>query len=90
MLVKLTASVFFSHSKHDINIINYFSNIFTHIGLQGTFYEWQTPYTNYAGQTITEIIHHPDTVAVFVLLGKKLESPLHLHPNILITGLVSR
>jgi hypothetical protein len=75
MFVKLTASVFFSHSKHDINIINYFSHIFTNIGLQGTFYEWQRPDTNYAGQTITEIITNPDTIAVFVLLGKKLENP---------------
>jgi hypothetical protein len=32
-------------------------------------------YGNYAGMTISDIIRHPDTVAVFVLLGKNLEKP---------------
>ena len=75
MVARLTISVFFSHSKHDIDIVNYFSNIFINIGLRGMFYEWQEQYTNYAGQTITNIILHPDTLAVFVLLGKKLQNP---------------
>jgi hypothetical protein len=72
---RLTVSVFFSHSKHDRNIKNYFSNIFTHIGLHGIFFEWQQPYNNYAGQTISSIICDPNTAAVFVLLGKYLENP---------------
>jgi hypothetical protein len=70
-----TTSVFFSHSKHDRNLINYFSNIFTDIGLQGIFFEWQKPYSNYAGRTISNIICDPDSAAIFVLLGKYLENP---------------
>jgi hypothetical protein len=68
-------SIFFSHSKGDTQIVDYFSNIFTHIGLHGLFYEWQVQPDNYAGQRITNIICHPSTVAVFVLLGKNLERP---------------
>jgi hypothetical protein len=64
MSFRFMTSVFFSHSKYDRNLINYFSNIFTHIGLQGRFFEWQEVYSNYAGMTISNIIRHPDTVAV--------------------------
>ena len=70
-----TISVFFSHSKHDRTIRDYFSNIFTYIGLHGIFFEWQQQYGNYAGWTISNTIGHPDTVAVFVLLGRNLERP---------------
>lgn len=75
MFCRFTTSVFFSHSKHDRNLINYFSNIFTHIGLKGIFFEWQQLYSNYAGTTISNTICHPDTIALFVLLGKNLEKP---------------
>jgi hypothetical protein len=68
-------TVFFSHSKGDKQIVDYFSNIFANIGLRSLFYEWQVLPDNYAGQRITNIICHPSTVAVFVLLGKKLERP---------------
>jgi len=68
-------SVFVSHSRHDKQIVDYFTNIFAHIGLHAQFYEWQRKYTGYAGQEITDHICNPDTVAVFVLLGKNLESP---------------
>ena len=68
-------SVFVSHSKHDRNLINYFYNIFAHIGLCGIFFEWQRLNPNYAGLTISNCIRHSDVVAVFVLMGKNLERP---------------
>jgi hypothetical protein len=70
-----TPSVFFSHSKHDRSLINYFTNIFAHIGLRGIFFEWQQQYPNYAGLTISNCIRHPDTVAVFVLMGRNVVRP---------------
>jgi hypothetical protein len=70
-----TASVFFSHSKHDHNLINYFLHIFTDIGLRGIFFESQQLYEDYAGWTISNTIGRPDTITVFVLLGKNLEKP---------------
>jgi hypothetical protein len=69
----MSPSIFFSHSKQDRNLVNYFSNIFVNIGLHGIFFEWQQLPPNYAGLTITNWIRHRDVVAVFVLLGKNLE-----------------
>jgi hypothetical protein len=68
-------SIFFSHSKHDRNLIDYFSKIFAYIGLHGIFFEWQQLHPNYAGLTISSWIRHPDVVAVFVLMGINLVSP---------------
>jgi hypothetical protein len=39
------------------------------------FYEWQRAYDQYAGEIITNIICHPNTSALFVLLGPALQDP---------------
>jgi hypothetical protein len=39
------------------------------------FFEWQREYNRYAGETIANIISHPDTSALFVLLGPALQNP---------------
>ena len=75
MFLRYTPSVFFSHSKHDRNLIDYFSKIFAFIGLRGIFFEWQQLPPNYAGLTISEYIRDPDTVAVFVLMGINVLRP---------------
>jgi hypothetical protein len=75
VFLRYTPSVFFSHSKHDRNLIDYFSKIFAFIGLRGIFFEWQQLPHNYAGLTISEYIRDPDTVAVFVLMGINVLRP---------------
>ncbi len=67
--------VFVSHSQHDHNIKNFFSNIFTHIGLQAKYMGWEDLDTNYAGVEITRYIRDIETVAVFLLLGRNLQFP---------------
>jgi hypothetical protein len=71
----MSPSIFFSHSNHDRNLRDYFTNIFANIGLRGIFFEWQRLYPNYAGSTISNWIRHPDVMAVFVLMGRNLEQP---------------
>lgn len=73
-------SVFVSHSKHDVQLRKYFSEIFTNIGLKAKFMEWQDLTGKYAGKEISHMIRagffsDHDTFAVFVLLGKNLENP---------------
>jgi hypothetical protein len=67
--------VFVSHSKHDRQLVNFFSNIFADIGLRGMFYEWQIVPNDYAGRTITSIIRNRECAALFVLLGRNLQRP---------------
>ncbi len=73
-------SVFVSHSKHDVHLRKYFSEIFTNIGLKAKFMEWEKLDDKYAGHEISQIIRAGffsghDTSAIFVLLGKNLEQP---------------
>lgn len=73
-------SVFVSHSKHDIHLRKYFSEIFTSIGLRAKFMEWEDLNGKYAGKEISWMIRSGffsghDTSAVIVLLGQNLERP---------------
>jgi len=73
-------SVFVSHSKHDVQLRKYFSEIFTNIGLKAKFMEWENLRGKYAGKEISRMIRSGifsghDTAALFVLLGKNLENP---------------
>lgn len=73
-------SVFVSHSKHDVDRVNYFAKIFARIGLQTHLMELEDIDNLYAGVRIANIIRsnsavYEDTRAVLVLLGKSLEKP---------------
>jgi hypothetical protein len=67
--------VFISHSQHDDDIKNFFSNIFTHIGLQAKYMEWEDLDRKYAGVEIMQYICSYETVAVLLLLGRNLQFP---------------
>lgn len=73
-------SVFVSHSKHDVALRKFFSEIFTSIGLQAHFMEFAELGGKYAGNEISWMIRAGffsghDTSAVFVLLGENLVRP---------------
>ena len=73
-------SVFVSHSKDDVMIRKFFSEIFTNIGLKAKFMEWTDLTGKYAGDTISKIIRAGffsghDTSALFILLGKGVVNP---------------
>ncbi len=77
-------SVFVSHSKHDINAVNFFAKIFARIGLQAHFMEWEDLSNTYAGYRISDIIRSQwveDTKAVIVLLGNNLLNPPNDKPQ---------
>ena len=66
-------SVFVSHSKDDVEIRKFFSEIFTNIGLKAKFMEWADLTVKYAGDTISKIIQSGflsgnDTHELFILL----------------------
>jgi hypothetical protein len=67
--------VFVSHSQHDHDIKNFFSNIFANIGLQAKYMEWEDLDRKYAGAEIMHYIRSDETVAVLLLLGKNLQFP---------------
>lgn len=60
--------VFVSHSQHDRDIKNFFSNIFAHIGLQAKYMEWENLDKKYAGVEIMNYVCNSETLAVFLLL----------------------
>lgn len=73
-------SVFVSHSKEDVHIRKFFSEIFTNIGLKAKFMEWADLTDKYAGDTISKIIRAGffsghDTSALFILLGNGVVNP---------------
>jgi len=73
-------SVFVSHSKEDVTIRKFFSEIFTNIGLKAKFMEWDDLTGKYAGDVISKIIRagffsNHDTSALFILLGKGVATP---------------
>lgn len=71
-------SVFVSHSKYDVDIVNYFAKVFARLKLQASFMELEDLAGKYQGARISEIIRSKfveDTKAVIVLLGKNLERP---------------
>jgi hypothetical protein len=68
----VTGSIFLSHSKHDEDIINYFSKAFGRVGI--TIMELENLNRRYAGVEISDSIRN-ECNAVAVLLGKKLANP---------------
>lgn len=67
-----------SHSKHDVDIVNYFAKIFARLKLQAHFMELEDLAGKYQGARISDIIRSnfvEDTKAVIVLLGENLEHP---------------
>ncbi|MDE1816924.1 MAG: hypothetical protein KGI11_10250, partial [Thaumarchaeota archaeon] len=78
------ASVFVSHSKHDVDKVNYFSRMIARTKLQASFMELEDLEGEYAGSRISDIIRsnvQEDTNAVLVLLGKNLENPPSATPQ---------
>lgn len=72
------ASIFVSHSKHDIDKVNYFSKIIGTKGITVQLMELEDMGTKYPAARITDIIRSQwdeDTRAVIVLLGKNLLNP---------------
>jgi hypothetical protein len=67
-------SIFISHSKHDENIVNYFSKAFGRVGLPFRLMELEDLSNRYAGYEIRTIIRS-ESDAVAVLLGRSLQSP---------------
>lgn len=79
-------SVFVSHSKHDVPIRKFFSEIFSNIGLRAKFMEWEDMSNIYAGDVISKIIRADffsghDTYAVFILLGRNVANPPSATPE---------
>jgi len=76
-------AIFVSHSKHDVHLRKYFSEIFASIGLKAYFMEWHDLDEQYAGDKISRMIRGGligylrgyETSAVFVLLGENLANP---------------
>jgi len=67
--------VFISLSQHDHDVKNFFSDIFTDIGLQTKYMEWEALDSRYAGADIMHYIRSDDTVALLLFLGKNLQFP---------------
>jgi hypothetical protein len=69
--------VFVSHSKYDIEIRKFFSEIFAMAGIVPKYMEFEDLDGKYAGVEIANKIKHPidGSSAVFVLLGKNVENP---------------
>lgn len=79
-------SVFVSHSKEDVEIRKFFSEIFTNIGMQAKFMEWADLSGKYAGDEISKIIRAGffsghDTSALFILLGNGVSTPQSSTPQ---------
>ena len=73
-------SVFISHSKGDVHLRKFFSEIFSGLELRAQFIEFEELSGKYAGHEISRMIRAGllsghDTAAVFVLLGDSLERP---------------
>ncbi len=78
-------AVFVSHSKHDVELKKYFSQIFAHIGLKAKFMEWENLDNKYAGKEISDIIRGSwfgeNVSAVIVLLSSNLTNPPSAFPQ---------
>jgi hypothetical protein len=69
-----------SHSKHDSDIVNYFSKAFGRVGLSLQLMELENLTNKYAGFEISNIITN-ESGGVAVLLGKNLQSPPTMSPE---------
>lgn len=70
----VTGRIFLSHSKHDEEIINYFTKAFARVKIGIKLMELENLSQRYAGVEISDSIRY-ECNAVAVLLGKKLANP---------------
>lgn len=71
-------SIFVSHSKHDAEIRNFFTNITSRVGIKNYFMEWENLENQYPGTRIADIIRSnviENVKFVVVLLGPNLAHP---------------
>lgn len=71
-------SIFVSHSKHDVEIRNFFTNITSRVGIKNYFMEWEDLENQYPGPRIADIIRSnvmENVKFVVVLLGPNLANP---------------
>ena len=76
------SAVFVSHSKLDKEIINFFTNITSRLGIQNIFIKWEDLGTKNPGKRIRDIITSnwvENVELVVVLLGKNLANPPNFH-----------
>jgi hypothetical protein len=73
--------VFISHSKYDIEIVEFFRVALKAVGLQGKLMEYEDTRGIYAEDRISDIIKDPRISCVIVLLGENIvtspRSPVH-------------
>src|SRR6266571_8785272 len=73
------ARIFVSHSKLDKDIVAFFTTAFatSKKNVKADFMEFEDLRGKYAGAEISQRIRHPETQAVFVLLGPNVKQALH-------------
>lgn len=75
-------AVFVSHSKYDVEMINFFTNITSKEGIKNYFMEWEDLNKKYPAIRISDIIKSDwieDINMVVVLLGPNLANPPNMH-----------
>lgn len=75
-------SIFVSHSKHDTEMINFFTNITSRLGIQNHFIEWEELGQKNPGIRIRDIITSnwvENVELIVVLLGENLANPPNQH-----------
>lgn len=80
----MVTTVFISHSKYDVDKINYIEKAIFNVGLTPKLMELEEMGTIYPAKRITDIIRsnfQENTKAVIVVLGKSLEHPPTTNPQ---------
>lgn len=80
----MVTTIFVSHSKHDVDKINYIEKAIFNVGLTPKLMELEEMGTKYPAKRVTDIIRsnfQENTRAVAVVLGKNLEHPPTLTPQ---------
>lgn len=75
-------AVFVSHSKHDVEMVNFFTNITSREGVKNYFMEWEDLNNEYPAKRISDIIKSrwiENINMVVVLLGPNLANPPNMH-----------
>lgn len=75
-------AVFVSHSKYDVEMVNFFTNITSREGIKNYFMEWEDLKNEYPAKRISDIIKSNWTEninMVIVLLGPNLANPPNRH-----------
>ena len=75
-------AVFVSHSKHDKEMVDFFTNITSRLGIRNFFMEWEDLEKKYPAKRISEIIQSnwvENVSMVVVLLGPNLANPPNQH-----------